>query len=226
MEPTRYPRVKICCILSEAEADLAIAGGANAIGLVGEMPSGPGVIPDALIARIARRVPPGIATFLLTSRRDAHAVVDHHRATGTNAIQLVDTLTAGGYDDLRGALPGIGLVQVVHVTGEEAVEEALRVAPAVDALLLDSGRPEQEVKELGGTGRRHDWALSRRIRELSPKPIYLAGGLSPDNVGRAVEEVGPFGLDVCTGVRTDGRLDAAKLAAFMHAAGVRPADRG
>lgn len=220
MEATRRPRIKICCILSEEEADLAIAGGASALGLVSEMPSGPGVIPDALIARLARRVPPGVASFLLTSRREVAAIIEQQRAAGTSVIQLVDTLISGRYEDLRAALPGIRLVQVIHVTGEAAVDEALAVAPHVDALLLDSGRPGLAVKELGGTGRRHDWTLSRRIREMSPVPIYLAGGLRPENAARAVVEVGAFGLDVCNGVRSGGRLDPEKLAAFMAAAGL------
>ncbi len=186
------------------------------------MPSGPGVIPDAEIARISRCVPPGVTTVLLTSRRDPASIVAHQRATGTNAVRIVDTLRAGGHEDLRAALPGIGLMQVIHVSGEDAIQQALRAAPYVDALLLDSGRPDLVVKELGGTGRRHDWTLSRRIRELSTIPVYLAGGLCADNVERAIVEVGAFGLDVCSGVRTDGRLDPVKLAAFMTAAGVDP----
>jgi phosphoribosylanthranilate isomerase len=222
MEAVTRPRVKICCIMSEVEAEIAVAHGANALGLVAAMPSGPGVISDAEIARIARRVPPGVASVLLTSRRDPVSIIAHQRATGTSVIQLVDTLTTGGHEDLRAALPGIRLVQVVHVTGEDDVEAAMRVAPHVDALLLDSGRPGLAVKELGGTGRRHDWTLSRRIRELSTIPVYLAGGLCAENAGCAIVEVGAFGLDVCSGVRTDGRLDPIKLAAFMTAAGIGP----
>ncbi len=224
MDATKRPRVKICCIMSEVEAEIAVALGASALGLVAEMPSGPGVIPDAEIARIARRVPPGVASVLLTSRRDPVSIIAHQRATGTSVIQLVDSLAAGSYEDLRAALPGIKLVQVIHVTGEDSIERAVRVAPHVDALLLDSGRPDLAVKELGGTGRRHDWTLSRRIRELSPIPVYLAGGLCPENAARAIVEVGAFGLDVCSGVRTDGRLDPVKLAAFMMAAGRGPQD--
>ncbi|HEY7412586.1 MAG TPA: phosphoribosylanthranilate isomerase, partial [Vicinamibacteria bacterium] len=90
-------------------------------------------------------------------------------------------------------------------------------ATDVDALLLDSGRPGAAVKELGGTGRRHDWAVSRRIRERVPVPLFLAGGLTPANVREAVAEVGPYGLDVCSGVRTDGALDERKLGAFFAA---------
>jgi phosphoribosylanthranilate isomerase len=217
MRASRHPRVKVCCITSADEAAIAVAAGAAAVGLVGEMPSGPGVITDHEIAAIARAVPPPVATFLLTSRQSAGEIAAHHAAVRTTTIQIVDRLTHGTYEGLREALPGTKLVQVIHVTGSESVDEALAVAPDVDALLLDSGNPALAVKELGGTGRVHDWQVSRRIRELSPIPVFLAGGLRASNVGEAIERVGPFGLDVCSGVRTDGRLDAGKLASFMEA---------
>ena len=215
MEPTRRPRVKVCCIQDEAEAWTAIRLGASALGLVSAMPSGPGVIEEHAIARIAGRVPPGVATFLLTSLQNADAIAAQHRRLRTTALQIVDSLDRGCYADLREALPGIGLVQVVHVTGPPSVDEAVAVAPHVDAILLDSGSPTLAVKELGGTGRRHDWALSRRIREAVDVPVYLAGGLLPENVAEAIDAVGPFALDICTGVRSAGRLDAAKLERFM-----------
>src|SRR5205085_9909974 len=115
------------------------------------------------------------------------------------------------------ALPGVSLVQVIHVTGPESIDEALSVAPHVNALLLDSGNPALKVKELGGTGRRHDWQISRRIREQSPIPLLLAGGLTPSTVKSAIETVSPWGLDLCTGVRTNGALDESKLSAFFAA---------
>jgi phosphoribosylanthranilate isomerase len=114
--------------------------------------------------------------------------------------------------------PGVKLVQVIHVTGEASVGAAAAAAPLVDALLLDSGNPALARKELGGTGRTHDWRVSRRIRDaVWPLPLYLAGGLQAGNVADAIEQVRPHGLDLCNGVRTDGRLDAGKLHAFMQA---------
>ena len=211
------PRVKICCIASREEARTAIRHGASALGLVSSMPSGPGVIPDETIAEIARTVPPGVASFLLTSRPETAAIIEQQRRLRPTTLQIVDRLTTGSHRDLRAALPGIGLVQVVHVTGPASVDEALAVAPEVDALLLDSGNPSLAVKELGGTGRRHDWRLSRKIREEAGVPLFLAGGLTADNVAEAVAEVGPFGLDLCSGVRTDGALDERKLESFFAA---------
>lgn len=207
--------VKICCISSVEEARLAVAAGASAVGLVGRMPSGPGVIGDELIRTIARTVPPPVATFLLTSEPTPEAVIEHQRRVQTNTVQLVDALPAGSYRILRAALPGVKLVQVIHVLDELSIDEALASAEEVDALLLDSGNPKLAVKELGGTGRRHDWKLSRRIVEQSRVPVFLAGGLKPDNVREAIDTVQPFGLDLCSSVRTNGKLDPQRLAEFF-----------
>ena len=194
---------------------MAIDAGASAVGLVSAMPSGPGPIPEELIAEIAATIPPGVSSFLLTCLQDAASIIDQQRRLRVNTIQICDRLTQGSYDDLREALPGISLVQVIHVTGPEAVDEAIGIAPHVDAILLDSGNQSLEIKELGGTGRTHDWNLSRKIREAIDVPLFLAGGLNPSNVATAIREVQPFGIDVCSGLRTNGNLDRVKLEAFF-----------
>ena len=211
------PRVKICCISSIGEAQLAMAHGASALGLVSEMPSGPGVIPDRLIAEIAASVPSPVSTFLLTARRDADAIIDQHAVCRTTTIQLVDAVEPAELRRLRRGLPQVKLVQVIHVRSEASIVEAMEASGFVDALLLDSGNPSLQVKELGGTGRVHDWQLSRRIREQSSVPVFLAGGLRASNVHEAVHMVRPFGLDLCSSVRVDGRLDAGRLGEFMRA---------
>ena len=211
------PRVKICCIASESEAALAVSMGASAVGLVSRMPSGPGPIPESRIRDIARTVPPGVATFLLTSETTAEPIIAQQRYTAANTLQLVDEVAPAVYAALRDALPGVRIVQVVHVRDEGALAEARQLSLLVDAILLDSGNPSLSIKELGGTGRAHDWAVSRKIRDAVQVPVYLAGGLNPGNVGQAIAQVEPFGVDVCSGLRTDGRLDAKKLEQFMRA---------
>ncbi|GAB0149591.1 hypothetical protein McPS_23310 [Marichromatium sp. PS1] len=212
-------RVKICCISSSEEAALAIRCGASALGLVSEMPSGPGVISEAEIAEIAARIPPPIATVLLTSRTDPAEIIAQQRRCGVNTLQLCDRLPRGAHQTIRRALPGVSLIQVVHVKGAASVEEAEALSREVDAILLDSGNPSLRVKELGGTGRTHDWSLSAEIVKRSHAPVFLAGGLNAENVRRAIAQVRPFGLDICTGVRTAGALDEARLVAFMEAVG-------
>ena len=215
----RRPIVKICCISSIEEAKLAIEYGASALGLVGHMPSGPGVIGDELIYQIARAVPLPVSTFLLTSETKPQNIIQHYRRVNTTTIQIVDELEKREYELLRNELPGVKLVQVIHVIDENSVKEAIEIANYVDAILLDSGNPNLSVKELGGTGRTHNWELSREIRKAIPIPLFLAGGLNKDNVRQAIETVQPFGLDLCSSVRTQGQLDRQKLEDFFNAIG-------
>ncbi|MFN7730667.1 MAG: phosphoribosylanthranilate isomerase [Pirellula sp.] len=210
-------RVKICCIASIEEARTAVAMGASALGLVAAMPSGPGVIPEATIAEIAKQIPPPIATFLLTSEVTVDGIVAQQRTCGTNTIQLCDYVEPSVYRELRRELPGIAIVQVIHVTGPGAIEIAVNAEANVHALLLDSGNTSLPVKRLGGTGQQHDWSVSRRIRETVRVPVFLAGGLNAANIVEAVACVEPFGVDVCTGVRIDGRLSKEKLHGFFGA---------
>ncbi len=212
-----HVRLKVCCIASRAEADMAIAAGADALGLVAEMPSGPGPISDEEIAEIAATVPPPIATFLLTSETTAEEIAAHVERTGVNTVQIVTHISIDEAAKLAGLCPSVRRVQVIHVEDRSALDLITGYAPHVHAFLLDSGRPSAAVPEFGGTGRAHDWAVSAAFVEQSPRPVFLAGGLTPDNVGEAVRQVRPFGVDLCTGVRTDDRLDAAKLNAFVAA---------
>ena len=209
-------RVKICCISSVDEANIAINNGAWALGLVGNMPSGPGIISDLTIAQISSSVPNHIKTFLLTSETTAEGIIAHHRRTLTDMIQIVDAVDLDVYGVLRKGLPEISMVQVIHVIDQSSVNTALKITPHVDYLLLDSGNPNSEIKELGGTGRTHNWELSAEIVERSPIPVFLAGGLGADNVKSAIEKVSPFGIDLCSKVRTNNRLDEQKLKLLMR----------
>jgi phosphoribosylanthranilate isomerase len=219
MRPHTHTRVKVCCMKSLEEVWMAVEAGASAVGLVSQMPSGPGPISNEAAAGIAAEVPPGVDAFLLTPLQTVGELVEQNRLVKARALQLVDALPPEAYAELRAVMPGVKLVQVIHVTGPDSLSEALAVAPHVDAILLDSGNPSLPVKELGGTGRRHDWAVSRQIREAVDVPVWLAGGLNPENAREAIESVRPFGLDVCSGLRTgEGYdLDPDKLDRFMAA---------
>ena len=203
---------------------MAIEAGASAVGLVSPMPSGPGPISNEKAAEIAAEVPPGIDAFLLTPLQTVEELVEQNRLVKARALQLVDELPRGAHAELRRAMPGVKLVQVIHMTGRHSLQQAIAIAPDVDALLLDSGNPALKVKELGGTGRRHDWSISREIREQVDIPLWLAGGLNPDNAHEAIETVQPFALDVCSGLRTgeDYDLDPDKLERFMRQVNAAP----
>jgi phosphoribosylanthranilate isomerase len=208
-------RIKICCISSASEAKLAIELGADALGLVGKMPSGPGPIPDWLIAEIVKTIHPPVASFLLTSNQSSEEIIFHVKKVDVNTVQIVDELTAGTYNDIRSALPYLKIVQVIHVINEKSIDEALRISEDTDAILLDSGNPKGSVKTLGGTGNVHNWEISREVVRQVKVPVFLAGGLHAGNVSEAIEKVQPFGVDVCSGVRTEGKLDPNKLSAFI-----------
>ena len=212
-------RIKVCCIASPDEARLAIEAGADALGLVARMPSGPGSIADEKIAEVAAMVPPPVATFLLTSETNAEAIAAHIRTTNPSTVQVVSHIDPTESARLAEIEPHVRRVQVIHIEGPEALELMAAYSPHVHAFLLDSGRPNAAVAELGGTGRRHDWAVSARLVRASARPVFLAGGMSAANVGDAIRQVRPFGVDLCSGVRTNGRLDAAKLRAFVLAVG-------
>jgi phosphoribosylanthranilate isomerase len=133
-------------------------------------------------------------------------------------VQVVDALEEDAWPALRGGQPDVVLMPVIHVRDADSIVEAERLAPRVDAILLDSGNPTAAVKELGGTGRVHDWRVSAALRARVDVPVLLAGGLDAGNVAEAIRTVRPFGVDVCSGVRTNGRLDADKVRRFVEAA--------
>jgi phosphoribosylanthranilate isomerase len=210
-------RIKICCISSIAEARLAIQHGADALGLVGKMPSGPGPIADELITEIAKFIHPPVASFLLTSEQSAAGIAEHIKRVNTNTVQIVDELNEGTYLQIRELIPHIKIVQVIHVTGDESIDQAMLVHQSVDAILLDSGNPKAAIKTLGGTGNTHNWEISRKIVQSVSVPVFLAGGLHAGNVQEAIRIVRPFGVDICSGVRQEGKLDSKKLQSFIAA---------
>ena len=217
---TRRVRFKVCCILDVAEAELALAHGAAAVGLVSRMPSGPGVIDEAMIAEVARAMAGRVATFLLTAETQAPAILEQIERLSPHTVQLVDAVAPAEIAAVRRGAPAVEIVSVIHVAGPDSVPEAVEAAAHADALLLDSGNPTSAVKELGGTGRVHDWSLSRAIVDAVRVPVWLAGGLDPENVTEAIEQVRPAGVDLCSGLRPDREtrvLNPELLARFSEA---------
>lgn len=208
-------RVKICCIATPTEAEIAASAGADLLGLVGHMPTGPGPIPEKLARQIAAGAMPWAAYVLLTSCETPDDITEHAARVGVRTVQIVNHVAPVVHDRLARTAPGLARIQVIHVEDSSALDLIAEYVPHVTAFLLDSGRPA--LGELGGTGRVHDWDISAEFVQRSDWPVFLAGGLTPENVGEAIRLVRPFGVDVCSGVRVDGRLDPDRLAAFMEA---------
>jgi phosphoribosylanthranilate isomerase len=181
------------------------------------VPSSPRAIDDHTVAEIAAHIPSTISTFALTTATRAADVARHALAAGTSTVQIVSHLSADESAQLPKLLPAVRRVQVIHVENESALDLIDRYAPHVHTFMLDSGRPSLPTPEYGGTGRTHDWSISAEFVRRSPHPVFLAGGLTSANVSEAIEKIRPFGVDLCSGVRTDGRLDPAKLQAFVAA---------
>lgn len=217
----RRTRVKICCIASASEAVLAAAAGADLLGLVGPMPTGPGPVEERVARGIAANALPWAAMVLLTDCIRFDDITEHAARVGVRAVQIVNHIAPETQARLARDAPGLARIQVIHVEDEGALDLIPAYAPHVTAFLLDSGRPA--LRELGGTGRVHDWRISAEFVRRAPRPVFLAGGLTPANVGEAIRRVRPFGVDLCSGIRVNGALDPGRLAAFMGA--VHQADR-
>jgi len=211
-------RIKICCIANSEEASIATSLGADAIGLVSEMPSGPGVISELQIKQIIEKTPPFVIPVLLTSKINALEICDQVNYCRPRAVQLCEPLNESDLKQLAKLLPGISLIRVIHVTGQESIKEAKTYASYVNAFLLDTGNRSGPKKQLGGTGETHDWSISAEIVKSVDVPVILAGGLNPQNVKQAIEYIKPYAVDVCSGVRTNDQLDPEKLSEFISVA--------
>ncbi|MEM7506915.1 MAG: phosphoribosylanthranilate isomerase [Pseudomonadota bacterium] len=210
-------KVKICCISSAEEASLARAAGADYLGLVGPMPSGPGTLElDEISAITARMSAEECACAVhLSAAEGAVELAAASRVTGARTLQIVRHVSVEVHRELALIAPDVTRWQVIHVEGTEAVEAISAYSPHVDGFLLDSGTPT--IGRLGGTGKVHDWSISRACVTATWRPVFLAGGLRPENVGEAIRAVRPHGVDICTGVRSDGMLDTQKLRRFLAA---------
>ena len=173
-------QVKICCIQSPEEAETALSFGAAAVGVVSEMPAGPGELPEAAIREIVDSVPSAVGTFLLTAATDADRLIEKAQTCGVNTLQLWDSLAPLDYLRLRAALPGVSIVQAIHIIDGSAVDEATAAARLADALVLDSSNPKVPFRWESQSGRTHDWKISREITDTVDCPVLLAGGLGPD----------------------------------------------
>ncbi len=211
-------RVKICGNKRVEDALQAIRLGADAIGLlVGQEHASRDFITPALAASIARQLPPFCAIVLATHINSVKEVLQLANFIGVNALQLHGDSTPEDIIQIRKNLPNIKIIKSVHVVDNKSTGAVGKYIGVVDAILLDT--INLKTKQIGGTGKTHDWNISRKIVEEYDIPIVLAGGLSPDNVAEAVKFVKPYGVDVNTGTKgEDGFKDYGKLELFIRRA--------
>jgi phosphoribosylanthranilate isomerase len=206
--------VKICGIRSEE--DIAAAEGADALGFIVSTPQSSRNLTVAHARALMRSVPPGLLKVVVTTAlgREPRLV----EVLAPDALQVHRALSPHELTRLRAALPQnlrlYGLLPVVGPTHEIIARGRALAQAGLDGVILDTvvGR------RVGGTGRTHDWAVSRVVRDaLHPLTVILAGGLTPANVRRALEHVRPDAVDVASGVEeADGRKSREKITAFVH----------
>ncbi len=193
---------------------MAVGHGVDAVGLLGCMPSSPRAIDMDLARQIASVVPVAVETFLLTASLSGEEIAEQAKYCGVTAIQIAQHVDPIEYQHIATRLPHIKRVQVVHVEDESALDLIDVYEPHVHAFILDSGSTGATVADLGGTGRVHDWRISSEFVRRTSKPVFLAGGLNPRNVRDAISVMAPFGIDLCSGVRRNNKLDAGLLDEF------------
>ena len=209
--------IKICGMQSTAEVEIAMAAGATCVGFVGEGLTPPGCLSDEAVLEIVGAIEDRKSIVLLTPHSTVAAVVAQQRRVGAGALQLCRPFGREALLALRQSLPGVQLIQVVHMGDLGGLERARAVAGIAEVGLLDAGSTDGDSQVFGGTGRVHDWHESAAIVAELDTPVWLAGGLSPSNVGEAIELVSPAGVDVCSGLRREGRLVESLAREFVMA---------
>jgi phosphoribosylanthranilate isomerase len=210
------PFIKICGLRSYEEARLALDCGATAFGfLVGLSYATADQISPENAAGIIGKLPENADTVIVTHQTDPEKAAALARITGGHTLQVHGDMPPAGVRKLAALAPDLRLIKAVHVSGPESIEAAAAYAGIAHALLLDT----RTVDRLGGTGRTHDWSISARIVAAVPVPVYLAGGLTPENISDAIERVRPAGVDVNSGVKDSaGEKDAEKVSLFVSRA--------
>ena len=208
--------VKICGIRRHEDALIAAELGADAIGLlVGQRHNSPDFISAAVARDISRTLPPSVEAVLVTHIENIDELERLLQQSGITTVQLHSEIASSSVERLRGRLPDVKIFKSVHVISADSVAYPEAFRKLADGLVLDSINVATD--QIGGTGKTHDWSISRQIVTRYPEiPIILAGGLNSENVRSAIEYVHPFGVDVNSGTKgSDGFKDARKMREFI-----------
>jgi phosphoribosylanthranilate isomerase len=209
--------IQIAGVVDEAEAQLLQQCGVKYLGFPLRLPVHRPDLTEDKAARIIRRLEPPVFGVLVTYLDAGREIAELCRFLGAGIVQLHGDVDPREVEKLKTLEPKLAVIKslVVGLHDTEALESTTReMSPFVDAYITDTFDPETGAA--GATGKTHDWSVSRRLVELSDRPVILAGGLTPDNVRRAILEVRPAGVDAHTGVEgASGRKSRDKVRKFV-----------
>jgi phosphoribosylanthranilate isomerase len=217
-------RAKICGIRSQLDLHIAVEAGADAVGFIcGVTHESEDALDEDAARALVRQVPPYVSTVLVTHLTEADEVLRLAGFLDVDTIQLHGVAEHEAVARVFAAAGRRRVTKAIHIESPEAVAVAETFLDVCDALHLDS----RTAGRLGGTGKVHDWSISRRVVELAweraRRPTILAGGLRPENLVSAIQTVGPFAVDVNSGVDDEhGDKDPARVAAFVSLAHSSP----
>jgi len=209
----RRVRVKICGITREEDLAVAVAAGADAVGFLVGVPSSPRNLTLERAERLLRQVPIFVDSVVVMAPQNINGLVEICEGLKPTAIQIHGKKNFDA-SEIRERIKDTRLIKTVYVTKDALKETVIEDLKTFDAVLLDSFTKVQ----YGGTGRVHDWTLSRQIKEaVAPLPVILAGGLKPENVKEAILTVQPYAVDVASGVELRPAVkDHEKIRAFVE----------
>jgi phosphoribosylanthranilate isomerase len=208
--------VKICGIRRHEDALIAAELGVDAVGLlVGQRQNSPDFISAGIARDISRALPPSVEAVLVTHIEDIDELERLLQQSGITTIQLHSEIASSSVERLRSRFPHVKIFKSVHVISADSVAYPEAFRKLVDGFVLDSINVATD--QVGGTGKTHDWSISRQIVMRYPEiPIILAGGLNSENVRSAIEYVHPFGVDVNSGTKaSNGFKDTRKMQEFI-----------
>ena len=211
-------KIKVCGIKRVEDAIMAAYCGADAIGLVvGQKHNSDDFIDKHLAQKIVKECPPYISPVLVTELDDAKEISNLVYKIGITSIQLHSDCTVDCIISLRKIFPHIKIIKNFHVTGLGVIHAMKPFESVVDAFILDT--LDLANGKVGSTGLVHDWNISRNIVKEISRPVILAGGLTPENVGEAIRFVKPYGVDASSGLKgSNGFKDETKVTNFVYRA--------
>ncbi|OGG73833.1 hypothetical protein A3A40_00270 [Candidatus Kaiserbacteria bacterium RIFCSPLOWO2_01_FULL_54_20] len=210
-------RVKICGIKNIEDARAAYEAGADELGFHVALDGGRSPLTPESAAEMIRMLPGGVSSVVVTSATQPAQLIEIAGKTGARILQLYGDVTVETMREIKQAVPYMELWKVLNVSYESSIAKAKEYKGAADAIALDTLNKETGAR--GGSGKTHDWNISKKIVESVSIPVVLAGGLTPENVAEAIATVSPAGVDVNSGVSNpDGSKDIEKVRAFIKVA--------